>query len=397
MNSQQAQQQADEKRCLKILERLQSTFAKGITLVNTYERFINIVIYLASNRAAQLRSYDEEEKVGDMRQAAVDIENSKLKEITQELIVAIGDLSKSGDGAHFDAYGRVYELIGSSTSKASLGQFFTPYTICNFMGEFLQIEDTNSNEPELYAASFADPSCGSGRTVLAGIGHYRSKGNQRVVAHLVDIDLMSCKLAALNCMLYNIPALVECRDGLAPYEKEASSVIFEVGVSENADKEIYPFIRQYYSQYNGVEAKIVKQFQKLCAYKGSATGHRGLMLALHFNEAKSYYYQTGNCLLRTFYEQKYGAEMLEIVQMELAEILSLNLMYRNQAAAEEKKAKEAEPIGIFASPELEQPIQQPTQVVKEEKPHPKSQQEQPKKTTKRTLPPLISPNQTSLF
>lgn len=394
MNSQQAKQQADEKRCLKILERLQSTFAKGITLVNTYERFINILIYLASNRAAQLRSYREEEKVGDMRQAAVDIENGKLKEITQELIVAIGDLSKSSDSAHFDAYGKVYELIGSSTSKSSLGQFFTPINLCNLMAE---IVNPYSDEPELYAASFADPSCGSGRTVLASIGSYRNKDKQRVVAHLVDIDLMSCKLAALNCMLYNIPALVECRDGLASYEREASSVIFEVGVSENADKEIYPFISQYYSQYNGVEAKIVKQFQKLCAYKGSDTGYRGLMLALHFNEAKSYYYQTGNDILRVFHEKKYGTEMLEIAQMELAKILSLNLMYRNQAAAEEKKAKEAEPISIFASPELEQPIQQPTQVVKEGKPQPKSQQEQPKKTTKITPPPLISPNQTSLF
>lgn len=401
-----------EKRCMKALENFQSVIGLGISLVQSYERFINIVLYLASNREVQTLSYAKQagteavEKVGDMRQAQSDIEKSKVLAAAQDLMRSIGEIADSKTDSFFDAYGYLYEKIGSSTSKAAQGQFFTPPTICTFMASIVSGE---YEEEEKHATSFADYSCGSGRTVLAGIYEHRKQGRKRALAHLVDIDLMSCKMAALNCMLYNIPALVECRDGLMPYDMEASSVIYEVGVSirtsgDDTKREIYPFIAQYNNHYGGQESEVVKHFQRVCAYTGGFNCHRGVMLLLHFNESRSYYLQTGNDYQRYIHELHYKQEILKIAQMELSEISVLNQMHRNKAAEEQKKAMEkaieSKPVGIFASETVQPTENQPVQIVKKEKPQPKSQQEQPKeqvKKTKKTPPPLISPNQTSLF
>lgn len=116
----------------------------------------------------------------------------------------------------YDAWGDLFmELTPNGGAR---GQFFTPAGICNLMAE--TVVDT-SREPDKLCGAFGkrvligDPAAGSSRNLLAA--HVRFVRDKKRVPYLVaeDIDMMCCKMSAVNMMAHGCFGEVICHNTLA--------------------------------------------------------------------------------------------------------------------------------------------------------------------------------------
>lgn len=105
-----------------------------------------------------------------------------------------------------DFFGEVYEWCFQSKSKASrMGQYFTPYSIGSLMSRCLGTQD------ECDGAIFcSEPSCGSGRNLLALWAD--ADWNRMYVWYAEDLDPVSVKMCALNMMINGMFGYVVCHD-----------------------------------------------------------------------------------------------------------------------------------------------------------------------------------------
>lgn len=131
-----------------------------------------------------------------------------------------------------DVLGSVYEeLFQSKTKSSSLGQFFTPTSVCDLMARIVGVGDCKLVN---------DCACGSGRTLIA---HYMEcireerPTNSYYVAE--DIDVTSIKMCALNMMMYGMRGRVVRHDTLT------QPVSFDFGFEINEVR--YPLPTPFYS------------------------------------------------------------------------------------------------------------------------------------------------------
>lgn len=116
----------------------------------------------------------------------------------------------------FDAWGDLFmELTPSGGYR---GQFFTPVHLCDLMAE--ATIDT-STEPTMKCGAFgrrvtiSDPAAGSGRNLLAA--HVRFVNDNKRKPYLVaeDLDLMCCKMSAVNMLVHGCFGEVICHNTLS--------------------------------------------------------------------------------------------------------------------------------------------------------------------------------------
>lgn len=131
-------------------------------------------------------------------------------------------------GGWIDFFGELYEEMYQSNRKAStLGQFFTPPSVCDMMSEL---------SVHVYGR-INDSACGSGRTLLASASASRfSRSN---VYFGEDIDSVSVKMCALNLMIHGCRGIVLQHDSIV--EKE----MFDFGFRINDIR--YPIQTPFYS------------------------------------------------------------------------------------------------------------------------------------------------------
>ena len=97
------------------------------------------------------------------------------------------------------------------------GQFFTPSEICNLMAES-QVD--TSHEPDKVCGAFGkrvlvgDPAAGSSRNLLAVHARYARDGKRAPYLVAEDIDLMCCKMSAINMMVHGCFGEVICHNTL---------------------------------------------------------------------------------------------------------------------------------------------------------------------------------------
>lgn len=104
----------------------------------------------------------------------------------------------------YDAFGTLYEeKVKSGYKASSMGQFFTPESLCDGIAKMLYTKERTF----VY-----DPACGSGRLPLAMWGNIDKDKFHYFV--LGDLDPLSCKMSALNMMLHGMFGIVERRDAL---------------------------------------------------------------------------------------------------------------------------------------------------------------------------------------
>ena len=131
-------------------------------------------------------------------------------------------------GGWIDFFGEIYEEMYQSNRKAStLGQFFTPPSVCDIMSEI---------SVPVYGR-INDSACGSGRTLLASASASRfSRSN---VYFGEDIDSVSVKMCALNLMIHG------CRGFVLQHDSIIEKEMFDFGFRINDIR--YPIQTPFYS------------------------------------------------------------------------------------------------------------------------------------------------------
>ncbi len=114
---------------------------------------------------------------------------------------------RTGTGMGNDVLGDFFER---NISNGRNGQFFTPYPICQFMASITNTDAVADGTKPLH---ILDPSCGSGRMLLAA---HRTNGTQHKY-YGIDIDRTCVKMAALNLFLNGMwGSEVMCANALSP-------------------------------------------------------------------------------------------------------------------------------------------------------------------------------------
>lgn len=106
----------------------------------------------------------------------------------------------------FDFFGSLYEEMFLVKSKASnMGQFFTPMALCRVMARCAMPASLRRVN---------EPSCGSGRNVLAMFAESDKSKYQYYICE--DLDPVSVKMCTLNLMIHGMRGCVICHDSLIP-------------------------------------------------------------------------------------------------------------------------------------------------------------------------------------
>lgn len=129
------------------------------------------------------------------------------------------DAALEGPIGWIDSFGLMYEEVFKGKAKASLiGQFFTPSHISSLLAK-LGVKDGKRSH-------VCDPACGSGRNLLA---HFAaSEANRFQFYFASDIDLVSCKMCALNMMAHGMIGVVVCRNAVSDYDFKTGWMINEI-------------------------------------------------------------------------------------------------------------------------------------------------------------------------
>lgn len=105
----------------------------------------------------------------------------------------------------YDALGELYMAFTSKGGRSAQGQFFTPPPVCDLMAA------CTANNGSQQGARVSDPTCGSGRLLLAY--HVRNLG-----CYLVgeDIDRTCCMMSVCNMLVHGCVGEVVWHDSLRP-------------------------------------------------------------------------------------------------------------------------------------------------------------------------------------
>ena len=117
-----------------------------------------------------------------------------------EAYLAMADIADHTGAGFKDPFGDFYM---EHLSNARSGQFFTPEHVCDMMAQMQMGTDVPDE------ATVADPTCGSGRLLLAA-----AKINRKATFYAADIDLTCCKMTVLNFLMNTMVGEVAWMDTL---------------------------------------------------------------------------------------------------------------------------------------------------------------------------------------
>ena len=123
--------------------------------------------------------------------------------------------------AWYDAFGDLFQAIHVKGNNNA--QFFTPPSLCDLMAETL-LENYNGEEPTAKTTFgkrivISDPSCGSGRNLLAAKVIFDRKQWREPYLVCEDIDLTCCKMSAINMAMHGCFGESICHDTLGEPDK----------------------------------------------------------------------------------------------------------------------------------------------------------------------------------
>lgn len=206
------------------------TIAHRFSLSHVFEDFLTMSIAACTQNLQTGVSYYEDEYL----QTIAPYKNSELRhEFPKAFAFLIEEMEeRTGSNEGNDVLGEFFE---QHISNGRNGQFFTPYHICQFMSSITHTEvevDEESKRP----LRIADPSCGSGRMLLAA---HRPFG-QGHEYYGIDIDRTCVKMTALNMFLNGMwRSETMCANALMPGDFVIAYRIslFPLGIFKIEEKE----------------------------------------------------------------------------------------------------------------------------------------------------------------
>ena len=182
--SEAVSRQTADKRLEKAIDALD--FGRGRQFYDLFDDFLSLQLsFFCNNPNEQQRKlYERMRKDEEYRKAFT------------VCMTAYGD---AAEGYH-DPLG---EMFMSRISGGHNGQFFTPENICDMMARCVGVQ----------TESVSDPTCGSGRMLLAGLKVAREAGHEPEV-HANDLSYTCAQMTLLNMCANSASGEVTCGDGL---------------------------------------------------------------------------------------------------------------------------------------------------------------------------------------
>ncbi len=188
-------------------------FQYKIDLRTAFDDFLTMTICAFGQNAVTGKSYDEDlylETIARYKDDSLRFEFPKLLAcLTEEMT------ERMDSDTGWDVLGEYYE---QNLYRKGLSQFFTPWPICKFMAQ-CACDTAKENIERTEPLRIIDPSCGSGRTLLAAS---RIAGPSEHYFG-IDIDHTCVKMTALNLFLSGcFQAEVMCGNALLPDDFKVS-------------------------------------------------------------------------------------------------------------------------------------------------------------------------------
>ena len=226
-------------------------------LRTVFNDFLTMTLCAFSQNPSTGKSYDEDlylETVAKYKEDNLRFEFPKLLAL---LTSEMEERLDSGMGS--DVLGDFYEL---NFCRRGAGQFFTPWHICTFMTQITC--DTVPEERKDTPLRIMDPTCGSGRMVLASAKVCGP--NQEYYG--VDIDETCVKMTVINFFLNGLfHSEVMCADALRREDFRVSyrTSFIPFGIFRITDKEQSPL---WHMLKNSWDNKPAKQKQEPPVFNG---------------------------------------------------------------------------------------------------------------------------------
>jgi len=177
------------------------TFAEKLRLFEhitdlrtVFDDFLTMTICSFGQIPGAGKSYDEALYLETMEK----YKNEKLRfefpNLLACLINEMTDRMQNETGTGWDILGEFYE---TNLQRKGLSQFFTPWPICTFMAKCSIEEARKSNESADRPLRILDPSCGSGRMLMAT----SKEAGPHEEYFGIDIDQTCVKMTTLNLFL----------------------------------------------------------------------------------------------------------------------------------------------------------------------------------------------------
>ena len=215
-------------------------------LRSAFDDLLTMSLCAFSQNPGTGKSYDEDLYMQTIARYKDDKIVTEFPRLMAQLVVEMEERLGSGEG--HDVLGEFYEY---NLCKKGSGQFFTPWPICRLMAESIVGEAREMAKGLDRPVRVLDPSCGSGRMLLAYQKAYR---NQQHDSYGIDIDHTCVKMTAINLFLSGMfHSEAMCADALVPGDFRVSyrTSFLPFGVFRIQDKEQSYMWRMLRESWNG--------------------------------------------------------------------------------------------------------------------------------------------------
>ena len=138
------------------------------------------------------------------------------------------------DGGWYDAFGDI--IMSIRANGGGFEQYFTPPSICEVVTKVVVTNDIISGGRYV----ISDPSCGSSRNLLAVHTKLSSECKKSPYIVAEDIDILCCKMSAVNLAIHGCFGEVVCHDTIAEPHTIRNGFLINHLLYEN--KTIFPTI-----------------------------------------------------------------------------------------------------------------------------------------------------------
>ena len=198
--------------CKGIIDGLKSLCSKH-SLWTVFEDWLKVSAISISNSVDWANQEEREKDYLETINKYTPDEQQILVSTFTELIKSLQEEVESGGPT--DILGKVFHSL--ELHNKYHGQFFTPFHICEFMGQVALRDGGEAGNTAQDALSrkgyisVCEPCVGSGGMVI-GLAHAMHKNNlnycNQMVVHCCDIDIKCVHMAYLQLSLYGIPAVI---------------------------------------------------------------------------------------------------------------------------------------------------------------------------------------------
>lgn len=189
----------------EIIEKIRKMSGK-YSVHEIFSDWIKMTAISISN-AIDIRNYEPRER------EYMEVSHKYSKEEMMEISHMCSLLTLACEEKMEDVLGYIYMHLEISSTR--LGQFFTPYHVCQLMAKMQSI-------PEEKIIKVNEPSCGAGGNIIALAEKMKEDGinyQERLSVTCQDLDWKAVYMCYVQLSMYGIPAIVVQGDTLrTPYD-----------------------------------------------------------------------------------------------------------------------------------------------------------------------------------